>query len=103
MCIRDSTKWAKYIRLVEKSINETYHDTIEMTPHQAHWGRKPKRVWEMYVDKELMKDERKVNPDELYQILKRKGEKRARKHNEGKMQLKFNIGDLVLIRTNPIS
>ena len=54
------TKWAKYIRLVEKTINETYHDTIEMTPHQAQWGQRPRRVWEKYIDRELMKEERCV-------------------------------------------
>ena len=49
------TKWAKYIKLVEKCISETYHDRIEMTPYQAQWGLKPKKAWESYVDRELVK------------------------------------------------
>lgn len=31
------TKWAKYLRLVEECINQTYHETIQTTPHEAQW------------------------------------------------------------------
>ena len=106
MCIRDRgyhTKWAKYIKLVEKCINETYHDMIEMTPYQAQWGLKPKRVWESYVDRELVREDRKNYHGKIYQKIKRKGERRAQKQNEEKNKLKFNVGDLILIKTNPIS
>ena len=89
MCIRDS--------------NETYYDTIEMTPYQAQWGTKPKRVWESYVDHELMKEEMKNRHNELYQKMKRKGEQRAQKKNEESNKLKFKVGDLILVKTNPIS
>ena len=74
-----------------------------MTPHQAQWGQQPRRVWERYVDKDLMKEEKKINHGEIYQKIRRKGEKRAQKHNGEKQQVRFSIGDLVLIRTNPIS
>ena len=95
-------KWAKYIRLVEECINGTYHHTIEITPHQAQWSQKPKRVWERFIDKELMKTEGGVNQREIYRRIKEKGEKRAKKHNE-EVQLKFNIGDKVLVKTNLLS
>ena len=97
------TKWAKYVKIVERCINETYHDTIEITPYEAQWGLKPKRAWESYVDRELMREDMKNYHSELYQKIKGKGEWRARKKNEESNKLKFNVGDLILIKTNPIS
>lgn len=97
------TKWAKYIKLIEKCINETHHDTIEMTPFQAQWGRRPRRAWEVYVDRELMKEDVKDCREVIYRRLKRKGERRAKKNNEGVDKVKFKEGDLVLIKTHPIS
>ena len=87
------TKWVKYVKIIEKCINETYYDTIEMTPYQAQWGTKSKRVWESYVDHELMKEEMKNRHNELYQKIKRKGEQRAWKKNEESNKLKFKVGD----------
>ena len=31
---------------IETILNESYHDTIEMTPHEALKGEKPTRFWE---------------------------------------------------------
>ena len=43
------TKWSKFINTIECCINEVYHDTIEVTPYEAHHGRKPNRVWENFL------------------------------------------------------
>ena len=97
------TRWAKYLKVVEKCINETNHETIEMTPFQAQWGHKPRRIWEKYVDRELMREEMKECREAIYRKLKKKGERQAKKNNENSNRVKFEVGDLVLIKTNPIS
>lgn len=33
------TKWATYVPIIEACLNETYQETIEMTPHEAHLGK----------------------------------------------------------------
>ena len=44
-----------------------------------------------------------MNQREIYRRIKEKGEKRAKKHNEEVQLVKFNIGDKVLVKTNPLS
>ncbi|XP_033222744.1 uncharacterized protein K02A2.6-like [Belonocnema kinseyi] len=36
-------KWYAQFENIEAIINESYHDTTEDTPHEALWGRRPKR------------------------------------------------------------
>ena len=48
------SKWSRYIRMIETCINEVYHETIEITPHEAHLGKRPTRTWEKWLDKEVI-------------------------------------------------
>ena len=50
------TKWSRYVTTIESCINEMYHQTIEVTPFEAHLGRKPTRVSERYLDKDIVGD-----------------------------------------------
>lgn len=34
------SEWAQYTQLIEACINETYHDTIEITPYEGQFGKK---------------------------------------------------------------
>ena len=97
------TKWAQFLNLVEACINQTYHETIETTPYEAQWGRKPERDWTKYLDKEMMPTSQPINYHNIYLRIKEKGEKRTNRINAAHQISKFQIGDKVLLRAYPIS
>ena len=39
------SEWAIWIPFIEQCLNNTYHDTIETTPVEAHFNKKPERIW----------------------------------------------------------
>lgn len=97
------SKWAKYVSLIENSINQTYQETIRMTPYQAQWQRKPERPWSKYMDQEMCMGEPQVDPQEIHLRIKERSERRAKKLNSRGNLIKFQKGDKVLVKTNPIS
>lgn len=97
------TKWAKYLTLVESCINQTYHKTIETTPYEAQWGRKPERDWTRYIDREMVPEGQPIDYKNIYLRIKEKGEKRTDQINAAHKTTKFKVGDKVLLRTYPIS
>ena len=40
--------WYNWIEEIETILNESYHDTIEITPYEALLGKKPTRLGEIY-------------------------------------------------------
>ena len=92
------TKWSQFIATIESCINETYHETIEITSYEAQLGRKPTRVWDRYINKEITGDCR-TDSQQIFVKMKMKRENRANKMNENIKTTKFKVGDLVLIRT----
>ena len=91
------TKWSRYVTTIESCINETFHETIEITPYEAHLGKKPTRIWEKYVDKEIL-GECQTDNSQIFVRMRNKREKQAKKCNEAN-KIRFEIGDEVLIRT----
>ena len=93
--------WYNWIEEIETIFNESYHDTIEVTPHEALFGNKPSRIWEKLI---LQIDSIKIpsNQSEFIQItrerIKTKGEKRNARVNRDKNELTFQPGDLVLVK-----
>lgn len=96
------TKWGKCLKLVEACINQTYHETIQTTPYEAQWNRKPDRTWTKYIDQTLCEDKSMVDYEKIHLRIKEKGERRASKLNDRKIT-RYQVGDLVLVRTNPVS
>ena len=92
------TKWSRYVKTIENCLNESYHETIEITPYEAHLGKKPIRIWEKYIDADITKDNQE-NKTEIFVKIRTKREKHAKRINESNKTTKFEIGDLVLIRT----
>ena len=41
--------WFNWVEEIEKILNESYHDTIEVTPYEALLGKKPTRLWEKSI------------------------------------------------------
>ena len=92
------TKWSQYVRTIEACINEVYHETIEITPHEAHLGKRPTRAWGKCLDKEVIDIKGSFNSN-IFVKIKEKREKHAKRSNESKKITKFATGDKVLIRT----
>lgn len=97
------TGWARHLKLIETCINESFHETIRMTPHQAHYGRPPARSWIKHLDSDVMVDGEEVDTSNIYLRIKEKRQREADKMNEKTKITTFDIGDKVLLRTNPIS
>ena len=97
------SKWATYLKLVESCINQTYHETIETTPYEAQWGRKPERDWTRYIEREMIPESQPINYQNIYLRIKEKGKKRTDQINASNKITKFQTGNQVLLRTYPIS
>ena len=72
-----------------------FHETIEITPYEAHLGRKPIRIWENYIDKEISGD-CQTDKDQIF-VKMRTRENQAKKMDDDNKTTKFEVGDLVLI------
>lgn len=106
-CQRAHNSWVKWLPVAERCMNDTRNSTIEVTPTEAHFGHKPERIWHKWLSNE---DAVEAENDEILltkirEHIAKKGEKRRlreeRKH-KGRIE-KFEVGDLVLIRTDPVS
>ena len=47
--INEHKSWYNYVEKIEIILNESYHDTIEMTPYEALKGEKPICFWKELV------------------------------------------------------
>lgn len=97
------TGWARHLPLIELCINETYHETIGMTPHEAQYGEKPQRSWTKFIDQNIIKNDQKTDPAEIYLRIKEKRQKAADKENQRTKFTTFEVEDKVLLRTSPRS
>lgn len=92
-------KWGNVVADIEQCINHTHHDTITMTPYEAQFGKPPKRVWEKYIDKEVIRTEGK-NLDDIYIKIKDKRSKVIDKRNQELTNVvKFKEGEEVLLKS----
>ena len=96
---KQHTKWSRFIATIDSCINETYHDTIELTPYDAQFGRRPARIWEKYLNPEVH-EHRITDNHQIFVKMKMKREKHAKKMNEDNKITKFKTGNLVLVRTH---
>lgn len=96
------SKWASQVKIIQKCLNETYQSTIEMTPYEAQFGRKPKRNWEKYLDSVMIGTE-PINLDKIQLRIHEKGKRQAERQNETANIIEFAVGDKVLIRAQQSS
>lgn len=92
------TKWAKYLKTVECCINETYHDTIDTTPYEAQFARKPIRDWTRFLDMTVLKEAEIVDAQKIHLKIKQKRERHAHKVNTKNKIVQLQLGDKVLIK-----
>lgn len=99
--------WVKHVPDIEKTLNETYHSAIEMTPYEAQFNSVPERIWNQFIDQNVNKG--KGMSEEQLRILinerlKEKGRKRVDIANKDcKKFYEFKPGDLVLIKSLNLS
>lgn len=96
------SNWATYLSAIEICLNETHHSTIEVSPFEAQFGKKPTREWTKFFNFSILQDTPICKPEEIYMRIKEKRERNAEKLNQRNLT-KFEIGDLVLLKTCPIS
>lgn len=73
-----------------------------MTPYQAQFGVRPVRSWTRYIPVEMQPDS-VTNHGDVYLKIKNKRERKAEKANAAAKITTFKEGDMVLVRTYPIS
>ena len=66
------TKWSQYVKTIEACLNEVYHETIEVTPHEAHLGTRPTRAWEQCLDREIINIEGKLDSNIFVKIKEKR-------------------------------
>ena len=96
------TKWATSIKVIKACLNETYQETIKMTPYEAQFEIKPTKDWEKYIDPMLVGAE-KVDISKIHLRVKEKANKQADRINKSNKITKFKIGDQVLVRMYKLS
>ena len=98
--INEHNSWYNYVEKIEIILNESYHDTIEMTPHEALKGEKPRRFWKELLP--LIQEPAKYKQKEIIQLIrekiKTKGEKRTMQLNKNKKGITFEEGEQILVK-----
>ena len=81
-------------------MNETYHETTEFTPIELHLNKKPKRVWENWLN--FPQSSSKIRYERKLEMAKknilRKKKNRASKFNEAHRLTLLKEGDYVLVK-----
>lgn len=103
-CHNKHTEWSKYLNQVEKLINVSYHESIDITPHQAMYGVKPDRLIETLIqfptqDEPGLKNIHEHITRHLLLKAQQRKEKRDKKQH---MKLQYEIGQKVLIRNRQL-
>lgn len=104
-CHDKHNTWPQYVNFFEKTLNENYNYTTEYTPQELATGQRPIRVWSKYIQKiptanmtkplHLKQAEAKTN-------IQRKADRRKLKFDAGHRLQRFQIGESVLLKTNPV-
>lgn len=97
--------WTNYVELIQKCMNETHHETTELTPMELHFNKKPTRFWSKILKNDFQKipenHERQIFLARERIISKRK--KANEKINKRRKLIQFQIGDLVLVKALRLS
>jgi hypothetical protein len=105
-CHQEHRNWYEYLPVIEEFMNLAYHDSINATPYEAMWRRKPPRIIEEIItfpeDLPEIEEERCQN---LKQRVDSRLELRALQRWEKQQKrrykdVNYGIGDLVLLRNH---
>ena len=100
-CHNQHNKWAEYLPFLEKAINENYSEaTIEIED-----DRQPNRFWKRYVQKpanQSLSIPLSIKIAHAKRRIMEKGNKRIERFNRTHKLQKFNVGEKVILKTNPV-
>lgn len=103
-CSQQQQNWSRCLPIINDFLNEVQHDTTGFTPNELQFNKKDTRFWEKYLTNPFIPE---VPYDRKLQIaanrIRTKQEKRAQKTNSKNQYTTFQLDDLVLIKTHPLS
>jgi len=104
MCHEKHTRWTDIVQLVEDCLNLSKHGTTEEIPFEMMFGERVKDMLERVVTFPMTRSfDHKKKLELVAERLKSKAEKRKNKHDRGHRFVKYQVGDLVLVRTHHLS
>ena len=59
------TAWACYVPLIQEIINETCHESTEMTPYELHFKQEPRRPWSKWIKKPEITEENRSHEEKI--------------------------------------
>ena len=96
---------AEYLPFFEKAVNENYRKATSYTPIEIEENQQPNRFWRKYVQKPANQNlpvPLSIKIAHAKQIIMEKGNKRVERFNRTHKLQKFNIGEKILVKTNPV-
>ena len=99
--------WINYVDAIQNCLNETCHETTQLTPVELHLNKAPKRIWKNYLQAHETLNQEIGHEQKISLARERIHRKRARiaKKINDKIctPIKYNIGDEVLVLANNVS
>lgn len=104
-CYNQQSKWPDYLQFFEDAMNHNYSEATGYTPLELSENKIPKRFWHNMINKPEnynvdLPIQIKINRAER-QLYHQAGKRRDR-YNRTHRLTRFQIGDKVLIKTNPV-
>lgn len=103
-CHQNHTDWIKYLHKIEEIINVSHHDSIDSTPHQAMYGKKPTRLIERLIQ---FPEQYIQSPDDIHDkitrhlILKAK-QRKIKRDKKNIKSIQYEIGQKVLVKNHKL-
>ena len=99
-CHSKHSEWPLYVKKVEDWLNSTTHDSTGFTSYELIKGTRPPRILEQLF--EYPPEERTMDRNVKIQLAKEslltKVERRKQRHGEKGKWVKYEVGQLVLVR-----
>ena len=104
-CHAKHSEWPLYVKKVESWLNSTAHESTGYTPHELIKGTRPLRILEQLFDypPESEKADVSIKIRLANENLLSKGEQRKRRHDAKGKWMKYEVGQLVLVRRHDLS
>ena len=104
-CHAKHSEWPLYVRKVETWLNSTTHESTGYTPHELIKGTRPPRILEQLFDypSESTPMDVSIKIRLANENLLSKGERRKNRHDTRGKWMKYEIGQLVLVKRHDLS
>lgn len=103
-CHNNQKNWPEYIVTINECLNEIYNETTGYTPNELHLNKRNDRFWnKIFSLHENTEDKWDIKLELAKTRLQEKKQKRANKINSKNKITNFNVNDLVLLKSAPVS